>query len=127
VLLEPTATVALFPEACACGQRALGEWTRYHTHQVIELPVMHPEVRHWLLYQGRCLACGTLCKASLPAEQARGYGPRLTAYVGEMAGMVGASRSAVQALCASVFGIPLSTGATLLLDSRVVACAEGVY
>ena len=119
VLLEPTATVSLFPDACACGQRALGELIRYHTHQVIELPVIHPEVRHWLLYQGRCLSCGTLCKASLPAAHASGYGPRLTAYVGEMAGIVGASRSAVQALCASVFGIPLSTGAIQKLVDRV--------
>ena len=55
----------------------------------------------------------------LPVEHASGYGPRLTAYVGEMAGMVGTSRSAVQALCASVFGIPLSTGAMQKLVDRV--------
>jgi len=29
---------------------------------------MRPEVTHWMLYQGPCLACGTRCKASLPAE-----------------------------------------------------------
>jgi transposase len=118
-LLEPTASVSLFPDACACGQRGLVELTPYHVHQVIELPVIHPEVTHWLLHQGRCLACGTLCKASLPVERASGYGPRLTAYVGEMAGMVGASRSAVQALCASVFGISLSKGAIQKMVDRV--------
>lgn len=121
VLLEPTASVSLFPEACACGHRGFLEGTCYHTHQVVELPVIRPEVTHWLLHQGRCLACGTLCKASLPVEHASGYGPRLTAYVGEMAGMVGTSRSAVQALCASVFGIPLSTGAIQKLVDRVSA------
>jgi transposase len=42
VLLEPTATVSLFPDTCACGQRELGELTLYHTHQVIELPVIRP-------------------------------------------------------------------------------------
>jgi len=65
------------------------------------------------------LACGTLGKAALPAEQGSGYGPRLTGFVGEMAGIVGASRSAVQDLCASVFGIPLSKGAIQKLVDRV--------
>jgi hypothetical protein len=66
------------------------------------LPVMHPEGTHWIPHQGRCLSCGTLCKASLPSEQVSGYGPRLTGCIGEMAGIVGASRSAGQDLCASV-------------------------
>jgi transposase len=41
--------------------------------------------------------------------------------VGELAGIVGASRSAVQDLCASVFGIPLSTGAIQKMVARVSA------
>jgi transposase len=39
--------------------------------------------------------------------------------VGELAGIVGASRSAVQDLCASVFGIPLSKGAIQKMVDRV--------
>jgi transposase len=108
VLLEPTASVSLFPDACACGHEGFAEVTLYHTHQVMELPVIRPDVTHWMLHQGRCLSCGTLCKAALPAKHASGYGPRLTGFVGEMAGVVGASRSAVQDLCASVFSIALS-------------------
>src|SRR5262249_36532204 len=77
------------------------------------------EVTHWQLHQGRCRSCGTLCKASLPAEYTSGYGPRLTGFVGEMAGMVGASRSAVQDLCASVFSIALSQGAIQEMVDRV--------
>ena len=72
-----------------------------------------------MLHQGRCLACGTLCKASLPAEHTSGYGPRLTGFVGEMAGIGGASRSAVQDLCASVFSIALSKGALQKMVDRV--------
>jgi transposase len=108
VLLEPTASVSLSPDACACGHHGFAEVTWYHTHQVIELPVIRPEVTHWRLHQGRCLSCGTLCKASLPAEHTSGDGPRLTGFVGELAGVVGASRSAGQDLCASVFSIALS-------------------
>ena len=87
VLLEPSASVSLLPEACACGYRGFADVTLYHTHQIIELPVIRPDVTHWRLYQGRCLSCGTLCKASLPLDQASGYGPRLTGFVGEMAGL----------------------------------------
>ena len=119
MLLEPTATVAIFPDVCACGHAGFANLIPYHTHQVIELPIIHPEVTHWMLHQGRCLWCGNLCKASLPSEQVSEYGPRLTGCIGEMAGIVGASRSAVQDLCASVLGISLSKGAIQKLVDRV--------
>ena len=90
-----------------------------HTHQVVELPIICPEVTRWRLHQGQCLSCGMLCKALLPSEHASGYGPRLTSFVGEMAEIVGASRSAVQDLCASVFSIALSKGAIQKMVDRV--------
>jgi transposase len=49
VLLEPTATMALFPDACTCRQSIFADLRPYHTHQVIELPVIRPEVTHWRL------------------------------------------------------------------------------
>ena len=122
-LLEPTSAVSLVPRACACGHGEFAEVVLYHTPQGIELPVIRPEVTHWLLHQGRCLACGTLCKAALPSEHASGYGPRLTGFVGEMAGMGGASRSAVQDLCASVGSIALSQGA---IQKRVDRVSEAL-
>jgi transposase len=99
--------------------RELVELTPYHTHQVIALPVIPPDVTHWLLHQGQCRACGKLCRATVPPDQVSSYGPRLTGFVGEMAGIVGASRSAVQDLCTSVFGIPLSKGVIQKLVDRV--------
>ena len=119
VLLEPTATVALFPDVCPCGQSVFADLKLYHTHQVIELPVIRPEVTHWRLHYGWCLSCGKQCKAAMPAEHVSGYGPRLTGFVGELAGMVGASRSAVQDLCASVFSMALSKGAIQKMVDRV--------
>ena len=120
-LLEPTTTVSLFPEGCVCDHRELVELTPYHTHQVIELPYMRPDVTHWRLHQGQCLACGTLCKAAVPADQVSGCGPRLTGVVGELAGIVGAIRGAVQDLCTSVCGISLSKGAIQKRVDRVSA------
>ena len=119
VLLAPTATISLVPEVCACGQRELVALIPYHTHQVVELPGIRPEVTPWLRHQGRCLSCGRLCTATVPAEQVSGYGPRLTGFVGEIAGIVGASRSAVQDLCASVLSIPLSKGVIQKMVDRV--------
>lgn len=127
MLLEPTATVSLFPDACSCGHRELSELTPYHTHQIIELPVIAPEVTHWLLHQGRCASCGKLCKATLPSERMRGDGPRLTGFIGELAGIVGASRSAGQDMCASVFSIPLSKGAIQKMVDRVSASIVPYY
>src|SRR4029453_5122222 len=88
VLLDPTATAALFPEGFSCGHREYSELTLYHTHQVIELPVIRPDVTHWCLHQGQCLSCGKLCKATVPAAQVSGDGPRLTTSAGEMGGTV---------------------------------------
>jgi transposase len=82
---------------------------------------MRPDVTQWLLHHGRCLAWGALGKASLPSGQLRGDGPRLTGCIGAMAGMVGASRRAGQALCASMCGILLSTGAIQKRVDRVSA------
>jgi transposase len=118
-LLEPTTTVSLFPEPCGCGHAEMTTLIAYQTHQVIELPVIRPEVIHWRLHQGQCGSCGKLRKASLPADQTTGFGPRLTAFVGEMSGIVNVSRSAVPDLYASVFSIPLSKGALQKMINRV--------
>lgn len=118
-LLEPTTMVSLFPDPCGCGHSEVTSLMDYHTHQVIELPVIRLEVTHWWLHQGQCGACGNRYKASLPLDQTTGYGPRLTAFVGEMSGVVSVSRSAVQDLCASVFSIPLSKGAIQKMVNRV--------
>src|SRR5262249_21957155 len=114
-----TITMPLFPERCSCGQLGCAELLPYHTHQVIVLPVIRPTVTHWMLHQGRCLSCGPLCKASLPVDQASAYGPRLTAFVGERAGIVSTSRSMVQDPCASVCSLPLSKGAIQKMVERV--------
>jgi transposase len=76
-------------------------------------------VAHWRLHQGQCDSCGKTRNASLPPDQTTGYGPRLTAFVGEMSGIVSGSRSAGQDLCAAVFSIPLSKGAIQKMIYRV--------
>jgi hypothetical protein len=53
--------------------------------------------------------------------------PRLTGVIGEMEGIAEASRSAVQDLCASVFGLPWSNGAIQKMVDRVSAAITSHY
>jgi transposase len=93
--------------------------TPYYTHQVIELPEIHMQVTHVVLHETRCPQCGRLLKAPLPEEHRYGYGPRLTALIGELSGPQRASRSAVQEFCTSVLGVPISRGTIQRMVDRV--------
>ena len=117
--LEPTEVIRVRPEVCPCGQRDFPETTPYHTHQVIELPAIQMAVTHVMLHKTRCPRCGRLLKAELPAAHRYGYGPRLTALIGELSGPQRASRRAVQEFCASVLGVPISRGAIQRMVDRV--------
>jgi transposase len=118
-MLEPTKTVSVEPKRCPCGHERFGPLSAFHIHQVIEFPQIRMEVTHFVLHEGCCLRCGTLNKAELPLEHATGYGPRLSALIGEVAGTQGNSRSTVQEFCRSVLGIRISKGAVQNVIDRV--------
>ena len=118
-LLEPTAVIALKPERCLCGQTEFPDTTPYYTHQVIELPEIQMSVTHVVLHEAYCPQCGGVIKAELPAEHRYGYGPRLTALIGELSGPQRNSRGMVQEFCLSVLGIPISRGAIQRAVDRV--------
>jgi transposase len=126
-LLTPTEVIAAKPESCACGQREFPATTPYHTHQVIELPEIQMAVTHVVLHETRCPRCGRRLKAELPAEYRYGYGPRLTALVGELSGPQRDSRSMVQEFCASVLGMPISRGAIQCMVDRVLEAIAPLY
>lgn len=118
-LLEPTRQQVVLPERCRCGSQCFGALAPYHTHQVLELPVIEMAVTHVQLYHGHCLRCGRLCKAQVPAAHTTGFGPRFTALVGQLAGMHSNSRRVVQDFCASVLGVPLALGTIQKVIDRV--------
>jgi transposase len=127
VLLIPTEVIAVKPEACGCGQREFPETQPYYTHQVIELPEIQMVVQHVVLHEARCPRCGRRVKASIPTEYGYGYGPRLTALIGELSGPQRDSRSAVQEFCASVLGVPMSRGAIQRAVDRVSEAIASYY
>jgi len=118
-LLAPTEVLEVTPERCACGQREFPAITPYSTHQQIELPAIQMVVWHVVRHETRCPRCGHRLKAVLPAEYRYGYGPRLTALIGELSGPQRSSRGAVQEFCASVLGVRISRGAIQRAVDRV--------
>jgi transposase len=91
----------------------------YYTHQVLELPPIEMQVTHFALYQGCCSGCGQLRKAEVPSGSQTGYGPRLSALIGELSGMHGTSRRLIRDFCQSVLHIPMSLGAVQKVIDRV--------
>jgi transposase len=118
-LLRPTAVRLSEPAPCACGHGALVSLAPYYTHPIIELPPLEMHITHVVLHQGLCAGCGTLLKAQVPPEHQAGYGPRLTALIGELAGMHRPPWRRVQDCCHSVWPIPISLGAVPKVLNRV--------
>ena len=126
-MLEPTKTEPIKPERCSCGNTEFPETSPYHVHQRFELPEIQMDVPHFVLHEGTCRICGKLNKASLPKQYQSGYGPRLTALIGEMAGNQGNSRTTVQDFSSSVLGIPISKGSVQKLIDRVSEAIKPHY
>jgi transposase len=118
-LLSPTEVHLIEPGPCACGHGHVGSLSPYHTHQVMELPPIEMDIHHFVLQQGQCQGCGRHLKAQVPPEHQAGYGPRLTALIGELAGIHRTSWRLVQDFCHSVLHIPISLGAVQKVIHRV--------
>lgn len=117
-LLSPTEVHLLEPGPCSCGHGNLLSVVPYYTHQVIELPPIEMDITHFVLHQGTCPHCGKTLKAQVPSAHQAGYGPRLTALIGELAGMHRTSWRLVQDFCHSVLNLPISLGAVQKIIQR---------
>jgi transposase len=85
------------------------------------------DVTHCVLQEAWCPLCAQWTKAQVPPEHTAGYGPRLTALVGEIAGTHGTGRRTIQTFCASVLQVPLSLGAIQKMLDRVAHAIEPHY
>ncbi|HXH08199.1 MAG TPA: IS66 family transposase [Alphaproteobacteria bacterium] len=123
-LLAPTEVIEVNPDPCLCGQTEWPDPTPSYIHQGIELPAIQMVVKHLVLHKTCCPRCGRRLKAELPAADRYGYGPRLTALIGELSGPPRDSRSAVQECCASALGVPISQGAIQRCVERAAEAIE---
>lgn len=126
-LLVPTEVIEVKPESCPCGRTEFPETAPFYTHQVIELPEIQVAVTHIVLHEARCPQCGGIIKAALPDQHRYGYGPRLTALIGELSGGQRSSRGAVQEFCTSVLGVSISRGAIQRCVDRVSHAIQPYY
>ena len=85
------------------------------------------EVTHWIVQQGRCLACGEWRTGQLSPAHTSGYGPRFSALIGELAGTYGNGRRMVQTFCASLLQVPISLGAIQKVVDRVTYALDPYY
>ena len=76
-------------------------------------------MRHVVLHEACCPQCGRVTNAHVPPEACAGYGPRLTARIGELSGSQRSRRRAVQECCPSVLGVAISQGAIQRAVDRV--------
>ena len=123
VLLEPTVNrSALSRGMCLWPSGIYGTDPVSHPSGALSCRSFVPTSRTGCCTKGSACHAARSVKRPMPADQGSGYGPRLTGFVGEIAGIVGANRSAVQDLCISVFGIPLiRKGAIQKMVDRVSA------
>jgi transposase len=128
-ILDPNESHWLMPERCACGHSTFDpdQMQPFYVHQHIELPKIEMDVSHFILQQCDCPNCGKAVKAKLPPDKATGYGPRLTAFIGELSGIKAMSRGDVQQLCLSVLGIPIAVGTIQKLVDRTSMALLPVY
>lgn len=122
-----------WPEVCrGCGY-AFAERERIDAapprrHQVWELPPIAVIVSEHRLHRLACPDCGRETRAELPAHVPRGaFGPRLQAAVAALSVRNRISRRDVAALCADLFGCPLSVGAADAICQRMSGALVNPY
>jgi transposase len=127
--MEPTETRLLMPERCTCGHCEFDpkKMQPFYTHQHIELPKIQMDITHYILQRCNCPNCGRTVKAQLPQDKTTGYGPRFTAFVGELSGIKAMSRIAVQQLCSSILGISIASGTIQKLVDRTSLSILPIY
>ncbi len=126
-LMSPTETRDIMPSVCSCGCTSFSDLKPYYTHQHIELPQIVMTVIHFILYRGRCTACGKVNKGYVPGEFSTGFGPRFSALVGELGGIDGNSRETIKTFCESVLGVHISLGAIQKIIDRVSCAIQPHY
>ena len=129
-LLPPdqvTAAVDHFPEACRkCGgQLAKNPSADPYRHQVVDVPVIRPDVTEHRLHEACCGDCGAVTRAQLPDGIPAGMcGPRLVALISLMTGGYNVSRRQATTLMSDVLGVRISLGALSESEAGMSAALE---
>jgi transposase len=122
-LTEPT--VSYFPEICEVCQDDLPfepgpDDPAPRWHQVVELPAIPVQITEHQAHGRTCPNCGHLNWAKIPdAIRAHVCGPRLSATLSFLSGVLHASKRGVEQFVATVCGVPIALGTVSNLEAEM--------
>ena len=97
-------------------------------HQVAELPKVLVEVTEYLGHARTCAGCGHVTWAVIPAEiRAHSFGPRLTAVISTLTGVVHNSKRDAETIVETVFGTPIALGTITAAEQETSAALAAPY
>jgi hypothetical protein len=99
-----------YPSSCwHCGNTVAAMADEPYRHQVVDMPLIAPQVREYRLHECRCTGCGSVTRATLPdGVSGKGYGAGVVATVARLNGMYCLPQRWVQQAMKDLFGIELS-------------------
>jgi transposase len=122
-LTEPV--VHYLPDMCAVCQDDLPQAPgpddpEPRWHQVVELPEIAVHVTEYQAHGRTCPNCGEITWAKMPpAIRAHGCGPRLTATLSFLSGVLHASKRGIEEFTETVLGVPIALGTVSNLEQEM--------
>jgi len=93
-----------------------------HWHQLVELPEIPLQVTEYQAHGRACRHCGHLTWAKIPdAIRDHGCGPRLTATLSFLSGVLHASKRGIEDFVETVLGVPIALGTVSNLEQEMSA------
>jgi transposase len=125
--LPPDTVIELRAGTCdRCAHPLAGDDPAPLRHQVVEIPLVRPQVTEYRRHRLPCPRCGRVTCPALPADAQGGYGPRVQAVCALLAGAYRVGKRGVARLCGDLFGVPISPAAVCDLQHKTAAALEPV-
>jgi transposase len=125
--LPPDEVVELRPDTCdRCAGPLAGSDPEVLRHQVIELPPIRPHVTEYRRHRLTCPRCGRVNCPALPADRRGGYGPRVQAVCGLLAGAYRIGKRGIARLLRDLFGVPIGPAVICKLQHQTADALEPV-
>jgi transposase len=97
-------------------------------HQVVELPEMPLQVTEHQAHGRSCLSCGHVTWAKIPEEiRSHVCGPRLTATMSFLSGVLHASKRGIEEFVETVFKVPIALGTVSNLEQEMSAALADAH
>ena len=130
-LTEPT--VHYLPDICEACQDDLPQAPapddpEPRWHQVVELPEIPVQVTEYQAHGRTCPSCGHVTWAKIPNEISDHVcGPRLTATMSFLSGVVHASKRGIEEFVETVFRVPIALGTVSNLEAEMSAALVAAH